>query len=196
MVIFEFEYGTNMDRAVIDMNNKMGTATASMDDAVGTPILMQINPDMLPVMVAAVDVEGLDLAEASALIEDSVIPAFERIDGVASVTGMGLLEQRVQVTLDQERIDELNQRVLRAVDADLADAQEQLEAGKQKIADGRAELSRQRKTQTQKLDEAQEQLEAGRPGSAQNRQANRRGRPGCAAGSDRRAAESGTRSAR
>ena len=40
MVIFEFEYGTNMDRAVIDMNNKMGTATASMDDAVGTPILM------------------------------------------------------------------------------------------------------------------------------------------------------------
>ena len=44
MVIFEFEYGTNMDRAVIDMNNKMGTATASMDDAVGTPILMQINP--------------------------------------------------------------------------------------------------------------------------------------------------------
>ena len=150
-----------MDSAMIEMSGNIDLVKAQLEEGVGAPMLMKINPDMLPVMVAAVDVEGLDLAEASALIEDSVIPAFERIDGVASVTGMGLLEQRVQVTLDQERIDELNQRVLRAVDADLADAQEQLEAGKQKIADGRAELSRQRKTQTQKLDEAQEQLEAG-----------------------------------
>ena len=56
-----------------------------MDDAVGTPMLMKISPDMLPVMVASVDMDGMDVKEISAFADETVMPAFERIDGVASV---------------------------------------------------------------------------------------------------------------
>ena len=65
MVILEFEYGTNMDTAVIDISGKLDLAKAQMDDAVGAPILMKVNPDMLPILVASVDVDGQGVLETA-----------------------------------------------------------------------------------------------------------------------------------
>ena len=47
---------------------------------------MKISPDMLPVMVASVDMDGMDVKEISAFADETVRPAFERIDGVATVS--------------------------------------------------------------------------------------------------------------
>ena len=69
------------------------------------------------------------------------MPAFERIDGVASVDATGLVEQQVTVTLDQVKIDALNDKVLAGVDSDLADAQRELREGQAKVADGKAKLA-------------------------------------------------------
>ena len=38
---------------------------------VSNPIIMKLNPDMLPVLVAAVDVDGLTAAELTDYIEDN-----------------------------------------------------------------------------------------------------------------------------
>ncbi len=162
MVIFEFEYGTNMDRAVIDMNNKMGTATASMDDAVGTPILMQINPDMLPVMIASVDVEGKSSKDITPLVSETVVPAFERLNGVASVEAMGLIERQLKVSLSQQKIDALNDRILEAVDQKLAEAQEQLREGRNRPGRGTGRFLSKRAAKTEELTKAGLELEQGK----------------------------------
>lgn len=162
MVIFEFEYGTNMDRAVIDMNNKMGTATASMDDAVGTPILMQINPDMLPVMIASVDVEGKSSKDITPLVSETVVPAFERLNGVASVEAMGLIERQLKVSLSQQKIDALNDRILEAVDQKLAEAQEQLREGETALEEARAAFEKESAAKTEELTKAGLELEQGK----------------------------------
>ena len=162
MVIFEFEYGTNMDRAVIDMNNKMGTATASMDDAVGTPILMQINPDMLPVMIASVDVEGKSSMDITPLVSETVVPAFERLNGVASVEAMGLIERQLKVSLSQQKIDALNDRILEAVDQKLAEAQEQLREGETALEEARAAFEKESAAKTEELTKAGLELEQGK----------------------------------
>ena len=73
---------------------------------------MKINPDLLPVMVASLDMDGKSLEELSKLVSDEVLPSFERIEGVASVTTMGLLERQLTITLNQEKIDALNDRIL------------------------------------------------------------------------------------
>ena len=141
LVILEFEQGTNMDSAMIELSSNVDLVSGQMDDAVGTPMLMKISPDMLPVMVASVDMDGMDVKEISAFADETVMPAFERIDGVASVDATGLVEQQVTVTLDQAKIDALNDKVLAGVDSGLADAQRELREGQAKVADGKAKLA-------------------------------------------------------
>jgi multidrug efflux pump subunit AcrB len=79
--------------------------SAQFEDEVGTPILLKISPDMIPIVVASVDYEGMDIDELSSFTSDTVVPAFERIDGVASVTAGGLIEKQLEIVLDKERID-------------------------------------------------------------------------------------------
>ena len=108
IVILEFEQGTNMDSAMIELSSNM---------------------------------DGMDVKEISAFADETVMPAFERIDGVASVDATGLVEQQVTVTLDQVKIDALNDKVLAGVDSGLADAQRELREGQAKVADGKAKLA-------------------------------------------------------
>ena len=162
MVLLEFTQGTNMDSAMIEMSGKIDLVKASLDDAAGTPTLVKINPDMMPVMVASVDIDGKDITETSSIVSEQVIPEFERIDGVASVTAMGLIEDSIAVTLNQKKIDELNRRVLASVDEKLAEAQEKIDDAKNKIASGKKELNSMGTTQAQQLVDLGMQISAGR----------------------------------
>ncbi|MEA4853157.1 MAG: efflux RND transporter permease subunit [Christensenella sp.] len=162
VVILEFTQDTNMDSVMIEMSGSIDMVKASLDDAVGTPTLIKINPDLMPVMVASVDMDGGEIGETSQLVQDTVLPAFERIDGVASVTATGIVEDSIEVTLSQTKIDELNRRVLASVDEQLAEAQEKLDAAKEEITDGKQQISEMGKTQAAKLVDAGLQLSAGR----------------------------------
>ncbi|SCJ57932.1 Swarming motility protein SwrC [uncultured Clostridium sp.] len=162
MVVLMFTESTNMDSAMIEMSGKVDQIKGRLDDAVGTPQMMKINPDLMPVMVAAVDVDGLSQEEVSQLVSEEVIPSFERLDGVAQVSSMGLVEKQLKVTLNQEKIDAINDTILRSVDSKLADTKKELDEGEAKLKDAKSQLESQNKTQTQKLLDAEEQLNEGR----------------------------------
>ena len=140
IVILEFEQGTNMDSASIDISNRLDQVKAKFDDGVGSPTMMRISPDMMPVMVASVDAGGKSVEEVTKLVNDTVLPALQRVDGVGSVTASGLVEQQLKITLDQGKIDELNDRVLQAVDAQLYDAKKELDDAQAKLDEGRQQL--------------------------------------------------------
>ena len=112
IVVLEFEEGTGMDSAMIEMNASLDQIAGSLPEAAGSPVLMKINPDMLPIMVLAVDSDNMARNELSEFTSSTVIPALERVDGVASVSGSGLVESQIRVELDQAKIDELNDKVL------------------------------------------------------------------------------------
>ncbi|HPZ65647.1 MAG TPA: efflux RND transporter permease subunit, partial [Bacillota bacterium] len=86
VIILEFVQRVNMDSIMIELANNLDLVSSQLDDSVGKPMMLRINPDMIPVMVATVDMEGADIDELSKLVSDKLLPAFERIDGVASVT--------------------------------------------------------------------------------------------------------------
>ncbi len=65
MVILEFNSDTNMDTATIDMREKLDQVSGYFDDSVSSPMIMKLNPNMMPVMVATVDLEGADTIELS-----------------------------------------------------------------------------------------------------------------------------------
>ena len=80
---------------------------------------MQLNPDMMPVMTLSVDVDGMDIEEVSTYVNNEIIPKFERINGVASVTGIGLVEKQLEISLNQDKIDELNKKLKSNITSEL-----------------------------------------------------------------------------
>lgn len=158
IVVMEFEEGTGMDSAMIEMNAALDQLSSSLPDAAGSPILMKINPDLLPIMVLAVDSDSMARQELSEFTTSTVIPALERVDGVASVSGSGLLESQIRIELDQSRIDALNEKVLTAIDGSLADAEKQLKATRKQITEGKKKLEEQSGTAYAQLVAAAGQL--------------------------------------
>lgn len=139
-VVLEFDSGTNMDSAMVNLSTAADQVRGLLPDTAGNPMLLQISPDMLPVMIAAVDMEGMDVYQLTDFASETVIPAFERQAGVASVSGTGLVEKSVEIRLSEEKIEAINTRVLASVDEELADARAELDDAKKKVEDGRTEL--------------------------------------------------------
>lgn len=159
IVILEFNSDTNMDSATIEINGKLDLIKPAWDDySIGSPMVMRLNPDMLPVMISAVDVKDLDIFEISQMVEEKIIPELESINGVASVTGVGLLEEWIDVTIDEEKIEDLNKKILDAVDAELSEAEDQLLNAKKEIETGKSKLSFEQEKQSAKLSEGEKAI--------------------------------------
>lgn len=91
---------TDLDIAATKLREKFDML--SLPDGAMDPIIINMNlSDLMPSAVIAL--MGDDLAELQALAEDVVSPALERIDGVASVTVSGGVEQQIEVRLDAAR---------------------------------------------------------------------------------------------
>ena len=140
-VILEYEQSTNMDSIIIEIQQSLDQLQGSLPDTATAPIIMQIDPDMLPIMVASVDVEGMDISELSMYVEDELIPALESIEGVASVSATGVLDEDIQVTMDQAKIDALNEQILAKIDEQFEEAQKELDDGAAKIEEGKEALA-------------------------------------------------------
>ena len=143
MVQLEFEDGTNMDSAMVKVSSALDQVTAGMSESVGTPNILEISMDMIATMYVAVEHDGYDIYELSDYAEDKLIPYLERTDGVASVTTIGLVEKTVQVELNEEKIDDLNARILAMASDELDEARDKLLDAQAKVDEGQAALEAQ-----------------------------------------------------
>lgn len=140
MVIMEFSQTTDMDSVSLEIRENLDQISSYWDDSVGNPIIMKLNPDMLPIMVAAVGKEGMDQAQVSTYVQDVIMPELESIEGVASVSATGLLEESVNVIIRQDKVDALNEKIYAAIDEKMKEAEDELADGRQELLDGKQEL--------------------------------------------------------
>lgn len=175
IIIMEFGQSVNMDSAMIEMNTSIDMVEGYFEDTVSTPMLMKLNPDMLPIQVLSVDMDGMDIKELSSYIENDFTPYIERIDGVATVDVTGLVQDYISIELNQEKIDAINDDILKAVDKELyktkkdldkakqelSDGKQELADGKKELEDGKKELSDGKEEAFQKLADGAAQLDAG-----------------------------------
>ncbi len=92
--------GTNLDIAATKLREKF--EMLSLPDGTSDPMIVNMNiGDMMPTAVIAL--MGEDLANTQALAEETVIPALERINGVAQVSISGGITQKVAVEVDPTR---------------------------------------------------------------------------------------------
>ncbi len=94
IVMITYEDGTDVDQAAVKLREKFGAL--SLPDGCQDPVIMNFNiNDLMP--VAVVSLAGDDLGALQTTAEDSIIPALERIDGVASATVNGGLDTQITV---------------------------------------------------------------------------------------------------
>ena len=110
----------------VDIQQRITALQGSWDDVVGSPYVLKINPDLLPVEVAAVAMDGKDTVALTEFLSDTLMPKLEGISGVARITASGTVEQQLHVVLDQQKIDRTNLKIANAINGKLDDAANEL----------------------------------------------------------------------
>lgn len=159
MVMLEFEDDTNMDSALVKVNAAIQAAT--LPEECGTPNVMEISMDMMATEYLSIDFEGKDIYELSDFVEETVIPYYERQEGVSTVSDMGLVKKQVEIRLDEKKIDKLNDKLLAYVDKklvdtkkEITDAQKDLEKAEEEVKKGSSELENEQQNTANQLGEA------------------------------------------
>ena len=142
MVILEFEDGANMDTISVDIQQKISILQGDWDDTVSAPYVLKINPSMLPVMVAAVSREDMDVYELSDFVTDEISPKLEGVSGVASISVSGAVTREAHVILDAEKLSALSEKLSAAVKKELAKAEGKLIDAQDEVEQGQAELQK------------------------------------------------------
>ena len=173
MVMVEFEDGTNMDSAVVDVSGKIDMLEGVWDDTVGTPTIMEINPDMMPASVVAVDVEDMDTVELTEYLNEELLNQLEGVEGVATITSVGAVEEDISVTIDHKKLENVNKKVQKAINskfdegidelndalAQLNDGLDQVNNGQKQIDAGKTELETERQNAYNQLVSAESTLD-------------------------------------
>ena len=141
LVVMEFDNGSGMDTAVVNILQQVDLVEGSWSDSVGAPYIMKINPNMMPIAVASVDMDGYDTEKLSSFVEDTLMNKLEGITGVASINTGGLLESKVNIQINEEKIEELNEKLLKAASPSMARAKNQLNAGLKEIKKAESQLA-------------------------------------------------------
>ena len=161
MVVLEFAQTVNMDAVTIEMRESLDQIKGYWDDSVGSPIIMKMNPDMLPVMVAAAEAGDMEGSELTDYVNNTVLPELESIEGVASVTASGLIDEEVRVIIRQDKIDAVNRKVKDALDGKFAEAESEMEDAKAELEDGKTKLEEGERALAEQTANAESQISSG-----------------------------------
>lgn len=159
MLTLEFEDGTNMDTATVDMRGNLDTIKDAWPDGVGSPYLMKINPNMMPVAMVAVDYDGYDTVQISDYVNNELKNQLEGIDGVASVSTKGIVTQKENVIISQAKIDALNAKISDALNDKFGDAEKKISDAKKELQDNISKAEQGSDTIEQSINDLNSQQE-------------------------------------
>ena len=101
IVLATFTYGTDMAAAEDQITSSVNGI--SFTNGVEEPSIGRFNPDQFPVIQFSVLSER-DPAEVQEIVQSRILPEVSEIEGVLQVQSTGEIDQRVQVTVDADRM--------------------------------------------------------------------------------------------
>lgn len=120
-VILEFAWGTDMDRASLDVREKLEIMRLPLE--VSRPILLRFNPATEPIMRYGLVFEDNTQADNEVSLkvlrrfaDEEVKKKLEPVEGVAAVKVSGGLEDEIQIEMDQRKMAQLNLSMSSLVD--------------------------------------------------------------------------------
>jgi hydrophobic/amphiphilic exporter-1 (mainly G- bacteria), HAE1 family len=115
IVIVQFNWGTNMDQATLDMRDKIDRVRGSLPKDADSPRVMKLDPNSQPIITMAMS-GPVDVVELNKIAQNLIQPRIERIDGVASLGISGGRTREIQLTVNPDAltaygitVDQINQ---------------------------------------------------------------------------------------
>lgn len=100
IVMFMYEYGTDIDEAYMDLRTALDTVSAQLPEDCMEPTVMELSMNAVPSMVLSATADGdVDLLS---YVNDTVVPELETISGVAEVNVQGGKENYIKIELNAE----------------------------------------------------------------------------------------------
>ncbi|HPH54147.1 MAG TPA: efflux RND transporter permease subunit, partial [Bacteroidales bacterium] len=100
LVTAQFEWGTNMDYALIETKEKVDIIKGQLPQDAGKSIVVKYDPKADPIMIYAIVNKTGNFKDIRRRIEKEVLPFLERIDGVALADISGGDKRQINVSLD------------------------------------------------------------------------------------------------
>lgn len=107
VITLEYEWGSNLDEAVNEVRNAVGTAQNNLPDEVDSPTILKISTSMIPVMMFSVSSEE-SYAGIKDILDNKLIQPLNRIDGVGNIMQIGAPVRAVMVDVDPRKLDAYN----------------------------------------------------------------------------------------
>jgi HAE1 family hydrophobic/amphiphilic exporter-1 len=115
-VRLNFDYGTDLSEVADEIRTRIDRMRNRLPEEAEPPTIFKFDSTALPVMRLGIegDYDPVTLRE---IAENEIVPRFERVDGVASVTVNGGLRREIHVELSKEKVTALNLSVNSIVQA-------------------------------------------------------------------------------
>ena len=104
MITLEFEYGSDLTEAANDIRDAVSRTQSLLPDDVDYPTIFKFSSSMIPVMMLAVTADE-SYPALNKILDDKLVNDLNRINGVGSVSVMGVPEREVQVNVDPKKIE-------------------------------------------------------------------------------------------
>lgn len=104
IIIVNFNWGTDMDSATVDIREKIGIVEPFLPTDVDKPMVIKMDPTLMPIVQMGIS-GGENLAQLQEIAEDVIEPRLSRIPEIASVVITGGLEREVKVDVDPVKLE-------------------------------------------------------------------------------------------
>jgi HAE1 family hydrophobic/amphiphilic exporter-1 len=114
LIIANFEFGTDMQ----EMERSIASNINSIQFPAGVtqPRVSKLDPGAIPVLQLSV-LGDRDIPQLQRIVDDLVIPEIEKVSGVFSADVVGSVDERIVVTLDSGKLDDLGLSPLQVASA-------------------------------------------------------------------------------
>lgn len=104
IVLLQYDYGTDMDKAYNDLKKKVDGMNNSLPEDAMTPTLMEFDINGTASMMLAVNNSGVN--NLYNYVNDTIVPELEKLSTVASVDLSGGQEEYVRIQLIPEKLEQ------------------------------------------------------------------------------------------
>lgn len=107
VVMVMFDWGTNMDSAMLDIRENISFIESFLPTGAGKPMVVKMDPNMMPILQIGVS-GGENLEQLQDIAEDIIEPRLSRIPEIASVYITGGNVRQVSVQVDPVKLENHN----------------------------------------------------------------------------------------
>jgi HAE1 family hydrophobic/amphiphilic exporter-1 len=107
VVNLEFQWEANLDVAVSDVRNALDWVLDALPDDADRPSVFKFNTSMMPILFYSVTADN-SYSGLERILDEKVVNALNRIDGIGSVSVVGVPQRVVYIDLMQSKMDAYN----------------------------------------------------------------------------------------